>query len=614
MKNIPTNKTKSNETPSETPKTDVAAMQDVINETEIHSIENFLKESLDIEETPQEKTLTAQEQTDMTMTPGKTGWIPYWIERLNKEAKLGELPKEIRHIITRFTDKTGRVGPLYDLIKIEVAELKKYVEDRITKYRTTKAVTTILVTPKTPARTAGTPILTSDIMQRLGEELKLGALPEEIRLIVMRLTDKTGHVDLPRHSKLDKREATKLKAYVREKFLNEKKATDEDEVQEKSKTATLNAVDEKAQEEKDLAMTTDKGGWDKYWITRLESELDMLPEEIAAIVKKKKINKNLEYYELRAYVEKRTGKNPVDQLLIDKAMAMQQFHETLAAIDNHEDFSLEEQQQRHTISYDEATKNLLVKHGETLKPITIGDIIGDNVWGLRYRPDMHMPEKLWRRIRKTIAIAETRELVHRLSDRILLIKEHLSSTITMNMPIALIETSLQEGRQLDSTQVAGALAEYMVQSCMQRIAIDDPSLGITVKPSNIIEDSIFKYDLKISYTPRTNGHTVVGEHTLRHPIIYHRIGIQITTEGRDWKIKEKIKSIDEAKKYMGLSKEQSRVDDIILVQLPFFNFEKAFWLWLKHGKPPGGPEQYLPAEEKLQIFQGCTMNGAILKK
>ncbi|OHA49825.1 MAG: hypothetical protein A3A80_01105 [Candidatus Terrybacteria bacterium RIFCSPLOWO2_01_FULL_44_24] len=259
--------------------------------------------------------------------------------------------------------------------------------------------------------------------------------------------------------------------------------------------------------------------------------------------------------------------------------------ETIKSIDRHEDFPEEERLNRRTIYYDEQLGKLFVIENGQQKPITIGDIAGDAEWSIRYRPDDAMDNNIWARIRKVSALVETRK---DLADN-LDVRQDLK---IVKRPDAL--KRLEAIHQLKDTYAArGVIAEVIARSFLLRLQHNDRFLGFRVRQSTSYEDDILKYDLKIVQGKKSIGLQLTVTEK-RHGRRKHR---QLVTEGQQ-SLQEQVDSIKQVI--------QHPADEIVLVILPKLDYTGYFNQWLDAGKPSGGPEQFMNAEE-MQLFESALM-------
>lgn len=361
------------------------------------------------------------------------------------------------------------------------------------------------------------------------------------------------------------------------------------------------------QESLDMLMGANTPGYIEYWTKRLTPELDILPEKIRTIIVERKIRSEGfrgEKGEFDRYINRRVN---VLKFNIAKRQEMNTLKKRLGAIDRKEDYSTSEQGGRRAVFYDESSKELFIESEGKRQYIKIGDIVSDYDWGIFYKPDASVPEKLWRRVRKLSDLTEARRKI----------EDIFNHEISQIERIPLPTTSYSEehierlwGDLRNYYLVMGSVAEKMARNWLTRIQYNSPDIGLRVEPSNALEDAELKYDFKITIPEKRRGVALEGEELTRKDFVNNKrkIGIQFTA-GKGFGKKKQIaeaKTKIQASKYQEIIKKP--VDDIILVKLQFGTYLDYFKKWLKTGKPSGGPEQYITREEKITLFKAVTKN------
>jgi hypothetical protein len=86
-----------------------------------------------------------------------------------------------------------------------------------------------------------------------------------------------------------------------------------------------------------------------------------------------------------------------------------------------------------------------------------------------------------------------------------------------------------------------------------------------------------------------------------------RLGIQFTTNMLPEVLKHKQKQISRARGELHAGRGEEYVtrpvDSIVLVAVPMKECTNAFLKWEDDGRPPGGPEQYLKAGDRVVLVQ-----------
>ncbi len=298
-----------------------------------------------------------------------------------------------------------------------------------------------------------------------------------------------------------------------------------------------------------------------------------------------------------------------------KILEMSKLKQRLQDIDKKEDYPEEEAQSRRTLFYDDSKSELFVRETRGDKRMTFGDIIADYDWGIKYRPDASVPDKIWRKIRKLSDVNEARTNIEQVFNQEIVYKERISLPTT-SLPIEFLE------EKLDNQGVQGVVAERMAKNFLTRVQYNNPNLKFTVESSNAIEDAELKYDFKIATEQRKRGIAIEGDKIPRDELVSakRRVGIQFTTTADRKLIRKKKRQISDVQsgleqlklKYQHLIKRP--VDDVVLVALHLDTYRKRFKKWLDNGKPSGGPEQYLDHGEKMQLVEKTTNNFLTLSK
>lgn len=345
----------------------------------------------------------------------------------------------------------------------------------------------------------------------------------------------------------------------------------------------------------------------QYWINRLTPEIDILPEEVQAAIKTKIQGKALSFAENKAfnhYVNKRVA---VTKFEISKKLELARLKYRLRDIDAKKNYQEKELAERRKIFFDEAEGKLYTFAGNEKKFITEGDIVADYSWGIKYVPHESVPDNKWRRIRKLADLTQARKRIEHIFNEELINVEGVH-TPTTELSLGRIEKKLNEHA------MEGVLGERMAQNFLTRVQYNNPQLDFRVEASNVLEDAELKYDFKVVIPEKRRGVAIEGDEMPREEFIEtkRRVGIQFIVTKLGRLLRKKTEQITEAAKHIKEEKYtqfvKRPVDDIVLVSLPFKTFKKHFRQWLKEGKPPGGPEQYMTKEEKTRIVKEVFRN------
>lgn len=381
---------------------------------------------------------------------------------------------------------------------------------------------------------------------------------------------------------------------------------------EKSETELSKDISSKyvisAQERQDSTMHTGKSGWPKYWLKRLLPEIDLLPKEIQRVLRDYKRTQSFSPSQQSIYTNYINKRVAVKRFELKKREEMAKLKMDLRAIDAEKSISPEDAKNRRAVYFDEQTQSFYTKdEGGNIgkKNISFGDLVGDYAWGIRYQPDKTVPHKIWRKVRKTLALYETRSHIEDIFN------DELSQTKGISQPTSAIGIDYIENFFKEKGPgMGGTIAERMITEFLTRAQYNNPELGMKVEHSNALEDTVLKYDFKVVIDKR-RGIALESEDQSREEFIKdkRRVGIQFTIDSRPETEKKKLEQISKAKTQLSdFEKEVKRkVDDIVFVKMPGLSIFSGLYLqWLQEGKPSGGPEQYLSREQKLEIFKQAT--------
>jgi hypothetical protein len=323
-----------------------------------------------------------------------------------------------------------------------------------------------------------------------------------------------------------------------------------------------------------------KPGSMKYWTAKLGAEGTPVPQDPEAFA---------------GYVNERIA---ATKHWLARQKALSHLHEELERIEAHEDVDDPEAEHVRDVTYENGALFAVSSRGERM-PITVGDVAADRLWGLTFRPDASVPPELWSRIRRLSAIRGARIEFEDLTNRELAEREGL-----------MLPTSSWSNEQIAEQPKTGVIAERMVQTLLSRIQYDHPELGMKVEASNVIEDIELKYDFKVTFSEHRRGVAFEGPPDLpRDAYVEEKrtLGIQFTTNDAPEMMEHKAKQIRYAKRHKNDERYDQLVpkpvDDIVLVAVSLEECTSAFRRWQKSGRPPGGPEQHMSEQAKLDLIK-----------
>lgn len=362
-------------------------------------------------------------------------------------------------------------------------------------------------------------------------------------------------------------------------------------------------------EAQDIEMTPEKSGWGKYWLNRLRPEADLLPERIRKIVLESHEDKipESETLALGSYIFQRIRVLKFD---LEKRGRMELLHNQLRAIDSGEPvFPPESIAERRPVFWDEDAQTFYVVENDKRRNLGIGDIVSDYAWEIKYFADDKLPPKIKRLLQKRIVVNEAHREIEHIYNKELSKSYGISRRIGDIMSIADIEANMKsDPRSIPGLN--GIIAERAILEFLNRVSIKNPELGFIVERSSVLEDAGLKYDFKIRIKQKLRGVAVEGEELRRAQYVKEkrRVGIQFTI-GKH--VERKQLQVNEAKLALAkLPKEFLRkgVMDIVLLRLKLEEMKKCFNVWLKNGRPSGGPEQYISTAKKREVLECISKN------
>jgi hypothetical protein len=341
----------------------------------------------------------------------------------------------------------------------------------------------------------------------------------------------------------------------------------------------------------------------EYWMKRCATELAIVPPHIQDIVRahaRGEVISQKTQYKFQKYMNDRVA---VARTQLDKQKQMYALKKELHAIDEHEELSNVERLHRRELSYDQSKEMLYVSSLGGPQVVTEGDIVADFDWGIEYMPNNTVPPKLWRRIRKLSAIKKARSAIFRAYNTEIARAERIA------LPTTTVSVEDLKRDMESNDGIHGIIAEKMSQGLLIRLSYNHPDVGISVEPSNALEDAELKYDFKLVVSQRRRGVAIEGEDLPRDEYVKakRRVGVQLTVRhhaGRKTSQIQKAREDIHNGRFADYVKK--RVDDVVLVQVPLTTYRDYFKRWLTEGSPSGGPEQYMTKEEKLFILTRVT--------
>ncbi|OWK26740.1 MAG: hypothetical protein US76_03395 [Parcubacteria group bacterium GW2011_GWA2_38_13b] len=298
---------------------------------------------------------------------------------------------------------------------------------------------------------------------------------------------------------------------------------------------------------------------------------------------------------------------------IEKQKKMYNLKDKLKELDKIKEIRWDDIKNRIIFKYDkkgEYGKNFICDYKGKEYKLSLGDVMADYNWGVKYMPDSEMPEDVYRKISKRILANEARRDIEDIYDKEI-IKSQLSAGERKGaIANKSVKSDIDFGKEIKSEDV-GMISEEMVREFMTRLSYGISKiidLEIKIVRPNIKEDVRQKIDFKIVIFSHKRGVKTVDEDEMEKNIRqFQRLGFQLATKGGNagWNglLEYKEKQIERVKN-RGIS--NLGVDDIILIGLTTKHSKDLYDLWLSMGKPPGGPEKLWDIEQKKRVFRGIT--------
>ncbi|MBI3632337.1 MAG: hypothetical protein HY225_02725 [Candidatus Vogelbacteria bacterium] len=276
-------------------------------------------------------------------------------------------------------------------------------------------------------------------------------------------------------------------------------------------------------------------------------------------------------------------RNRLEGIQYSKDSIMGELKSRLQGTDISADYPEAERFGRTAIFFDDANGEIYFNNNGFKKYMSEDDIVADLDWRIKYRPDISMPKKIWRRIRKLSDINEAKNLIQSLYSTELVLRGYGSGSAVQP----------QDDVEFSRPRSAGFLAEKMIVNILKRRRSDYKEGLIIAEPSDSIEDSEFKYDFKVQFIPWEK--LGVGRP--------HTVGFQLTVSPRGG---HKGSDVTKANKRLSTSpdtiKIKNPVERVVLLRSPRIDWTQYYTRWLNEGKPSGGPEQYLTDSEKESVI------------
>lgn len=225
-------------------------------------------------------------------------------------------------------------------------------------------------------------------------------------------------------------------------------------------------------------------------------------------------------------------------------------------------------------------------------PITLGEILTDMSWGILYDLD---PQTAPKDLQKRVAIEKAKQQLAYLLDEQLYLrvndykKEKTFVPAHRERQRYFTFLRLEKGGGPDAF-ANGVIAEQLVANFFRKLEIDD-SLPIRMTEGNLYQDMIEGIDFIVQRVSWKRGVRVQAEQN-------ERIGIQFTVSRDETILAKKRRKMERDPK-----KTTAKLQDMALVSYPLRTLFENWNIWNECGRPPGGPEQYLPLKTQEELFK-----------
>lgn len=215
--------------------------------------------------------------------------------------------------------------------------------------------------------------------------------------------------------------------------------------------------------------------------------------------------------------------------------------------------------------------------------ITLGEIMTDGAWGVRYTLD---PDSVPRSARKMYLVEETKRELQTLLDGQIILDETGSGHGGEGIKAAYLAKSEESGAEM---LPAGLVAEKMVENFFKKLTYDADA-PFEIRFADIYQDVTQKIDFIIHRKTHNRG---IGVETSEKD----DIGVQFTTRASG--LEHKKEQVRRARKYL---KQEDEVGDIMLVSVPLVRTKELFEKW-NAKKLPGGPDKLWDVEIKRMVYE-----------
>ncbi len=325
--------------------------------------------------------------------------------------------------------------------------------------------------------------------------------------------------------------------------------------------------------------------------TKKEPPKPLTKEELAEKQKQSEEIKRLREERKQQTAEKRSLR--LAKLASNKIAKMEQLHTAIKNLDEGKPAEEFRDETRRIVYFDENEQQYFVEENDARKNLSIGDIMSDYAWGIKYVPDGEMIEPTYRTLAKKILTNETRRDIETIYNRELITaglgSGGGSSLFPLQKMMSKVKTTEKERIKTDILfPSSGIIAEISLRELLSRVALSQ-NLDFIVSRATAEEDAKYKYDFKIRVKRHVRGVAIKTKNI-------KSIGFQLKTDVK-WK------SVYAGKYSKG---KKVLVDEVLKLHVPGKEFVDTTKKWLEKGQPSGGPEQFLSRDLKIEILKAVT--------
>lgn len=261
---------------------------------------------------------------------------------------------------------------------------------------------------------------------------------------------------------------------------------------------------------------------------------------------------------------------------------------------NNPDYSRAKKPEEKTVFFGDG-KYYIWHGGEDVTEITLGELITDRIWGIKYYLD---PQTVSKEVRKKFALESTKDALYDLLDEQIYIDETTSEK-THEFKKGAYENLHQDKE--NKVERSGQIAEKAVYGFLRRLSMDF-EVDFQVLRADVFEDVEHKIDFILRRKKHKRG---VNVETSDDSESGESRGIQFTINMDHETLARKQRQVEWVKSYLN---DLEEINDLVLVAIPMQGIMKSYTEWKEQGKPSGGPEKLWDQSTKKEILSGVVQD------